>query len=119
MLAWYSHDLAIEMTEERGAARDGSPRLPLSEMIFSLRALAEVLAIVAEAKPVTARALHNWGTADGDGGNRYSRERRAYLADAPGSCITPACVIQAGVMFTRYCHGPVGILELLSDYRKN
>ena len=45
-----------------GAPRDGSPRLPLSELIFSLRALAEVLAIVGEAKPATARALHNWGT---------------------------------------------------------
>jgi len=34
----------------------------------------------------------------------------------PDVSITPACVIQAGAMVTRYCHGR---LKLLSDCRKN
>ena len=66
-LAWYAHDLANEITHDEGIARDGSGDASLAAMIRSVETLAEVLAIVAEAKPPTVRAMHNWGIADPEG----------------------------------------------------
>ena len=66
-LAWYAHDLANEITIEEGAARAGTPHYGIPVLIRTIETLAEVLAIVADAKPAVARASHDWGFADPEG----------------------------------------------------
>ncbi len=66
-LAWYAHDLAGEITEESGAARAGTPRLKLTDLLASIQPLAEVLALVTEGKSETARGWHDYGVGDPEG----------------------------------------------------
>jgi hypothetical protein len=66
-LAWYAHDLASELQSINGAARRGFPRAPIAELLFSVGALAEVLALVGAAKGADARGWHDWGVADAEG----------------------------------------------------
>lgn len=66
-LAWYAHDLAGEITSSAGAARWGGGRLPLTALLASIQPLAEVLALVANGKPATARGWHDFGSGDPEG----------------------------------------------------
>jgi hypothetical protein len=66
-LAWYAHDLAGEITSSSGAARWGGGRLPLTDLLASIGPLAEVLALVADGKPATARGWHDFGHGDPEG----------------------------------------------------
>lgn len=66
-LAWYAHDLANQIDIDEGAARENAPHASLANLIRSVETLAEVLAVVTDAMPPAARALHNWGTADPEG----------------------------------------------------
>ncbi len=66
-LAWYAHDIAGEVTGIEGAARAGTPRLKLTDLLASIRPLAEVLSLVCDGKPVTARGWHPYGFGDPEG----------------------------------------------------
>lgn len=66
-LVWYAHDIAGEVTGLDGAARAGAPRASVTDLLSSLCPLSEVLALVCEGKPASARGLHSWGVADPEG----------------------------------------------------
>jgi hypothetical protein len=66
-LAWYAHDLAGEVKGPIGAGRAGFPRGAISDLLDSLEPLATVLSLVAQGKPASARAFHDWGEADPEG----------------------------------------------------
>lgn len=66
-LAWYAHDLAAEIPDMQGAARSGCPRAKITDLISSIPALAEVLALVTDGKSNRTRAWHDWGIGDPEG----------------------------------------------------